>query len=173
MTIRKPRSVAQATALCERFAVLESEIGLIEAQRQVEIAEANAEADRFAQPLLDEREAIRAKLADWWPANAEQLTEGKRKSIELGGCTIGSVAGRESLAVEGDEKAVISALMAKSWAAPLLRRTVTLDRKAILMSLDGGHKRDLAKLGLSCTVAPETFVLKRAEQGGTLAGRTS
>src|SRR5690606_3940757 len=64
--IRQPRSMQQATELLERFAVLDGQIGEIEAKRNEAIATINAEADGRSQPLLEERDAIQAKLAAWW-----------------------------------------------------------------------------------------------------------
>lgn len=167
--IRTPRSLAAATAYAERFAALEATIGGVEAQRNAAIAEANAEADNLAEPLLAEREAIREKLAAWWPSVAAELTKGKRKSIELGGCLIGTLSPRAFLAIDGDLRLVVAALEKRKWAGPLLRTKVEIDRAAVLKSIDGVYKRGLAKLGFRKVEPDEQFVLKRAEQGGTLA----
>jgi len=163
---RKPRSTAAATALLERFAVLQGDIELIEAERGQAIAEANAEADKVAAPLLTERDRLYELLAAWWPGVAEQLTEGKRKSIELGGCLIGSRQGKDSLAVAGDEEKIVSALQRKDWAEDLLKTKVSLDKVAVLKSLDGVYAKPLAKLGLSRKAGEETVFVERAEQKG-------
>lgn len=168
--IRTPRTVAAATALAERFAALEATIGGIEAQRNTAIAEANGEADKLAEPMLTEREAIREKLAAWWPGAAQALTLGKRKSIELGGCMIGSRSRRASLAIAGDEKVIIATLQKRKWAEPLLRTTVSIDKAAVFKSIDGVYKKQLAEMGFSKHEPGDLFVLERAEQAGTLAG---
>lgn len=164
--INEPRSLAQATALCERFAVLEGEIGLIEQTRSAAIAAANAHADAEAGPLIAERDAIAAKLGLWWAKKGAALCDDKRKSIELGGCVIGTRMGRDSLAVEEDEKKVATILAAQDWAKPLLRFSVSLDKPAILKSLDGIYKVQLARLGLRRRPGGENFFITRTEQAG-------
>jgi phage host-nuclease inhibitor protein Gam len=163
---RKPRTIAAATTLLERFADLQGDIELIEAERNEAIAEANAEADKVAAPLLAERDRIYELLAGWWPGVAEQLTDGKRKSIELGGCLIGSRQGRDSLAIAGEESVIVTALQREDWAEQLLKVKVTLDKVAILKSIDGVYAKPLAKLGLSRKQGEETVFVERAEQKG-------
>lgn len=167
MTVhRKPRSLTEATRLAERFAVLAGEIELVDAVRDTAIAAANAGADRQAAPLLAERDRLYELLAQWWPGVADELTEGKRKSIELGGCLIGSRTGKDSLAVAGDETKVVEALGREDWAEPLLKTKITLDRVAVLKSIDGVYAEPLAALGLSRKAGEETVFVQRAEQQG-------
>ena len=166
--IAAPRSVADATALCERFARLDGKIAEIDAARNDAIAAANTTADKAGEPLIAERDAIAAKLERWWKRMAGKLTEGKRKSIELGGCMIGSRSGRDSLDIAGDEDAIVKALGKRPWAkASLLKVKTSLDKVAILKSVDGVYKKHLAALGLTRKPGEETFVLERVEQEGT------
>lgn len=166
--VAAPRNVADATVLCERFATLEGEIALIDSARNDSIAACNNIADTAAEPLIAERDAIVAKLEPWWKRMAAKLTEGtKRKSIELGGCMIGTRSGRDSLAVAGDEDVIVKALEKKSWAKPLLKVAAKLDKVAILKTVDGVYKKQLAALGLTRKPGAETFLLARAEQEGT------
>lgn len=168
VSIRAPKTVPAATRLCERFVELDGAIAEIEERRRAKLAAVNAEADCEAQELVSEHDQVQAKLADWWSGAAAALTEGKRKSVELGGAVIGSRTGVDTLSIAGDEKAVIAALEAKRWAKPLLIVSTTLNRRAILDSLDGGHKADLAELGLSRKPGVDAFTLKRVVQGGTI-----
>ena len=170
-TIRQPRSTEQATALLEQFAELDGQIAAIEANRRECIAAVNARCDTAANDLIARRDSIREKLAPWWKKNGEKLTEGKRKSIERGGCIIGSRAGSTSLAVDGTEDDVVAALGKLRWAKKVLLRVKTsLDRKAILKELDGKRKDELEKLGLRKDHGEETFILERVQQNGTLGG---
>jgi len=168
---RAPRSIKAATEMLERYAVLEGDIGAVEADRGAQLSAINAASDTVAEPLLKERDELRGKLEKWWAGAAEELTEGKRKSIELGGCVVGTRAGKESLKLLGPEKDVVAVLSALRWAKPLLRTKTTLDRKAVLMSLGGGHGLALAELGLLRGGGQETFYVQRTEQSGTLASR--
>ena len=165
---RQPRSKDAAAQLCERYAVLAGEAAEIEAQRNERIAEANAAADAELVPAREEMAEIEAKLAPWWAKASAELTEGKRKSIELGGCIIGSRAGRASLAIAGEEQDVIDILSALRWAKPFLRVRTSLDRTATLKGLDGKHSKALAELGIERDEGEETFFVQRAEQGRTI-----
>ena len=166
---RTPRSMEAARKMLERYAALEDQIAWTEGLRNSAIAAANAASDREAEPLIAERDEIRTKLEPWWSENATEVTGGKRKSAELGGCLIGTVAGRDSLDVAGDEAQVVTALGKRDWAKPLLRVKTSLDRSAILKSIDGVYKKQLAALGLKRKCGEVTFFIKRAEQGGTQA----
>lgn len=166
--IRAPRSQASAVQLLERYAELDAEVVKLEAERTAAIAHVNARYDAAGAEALAERGAIADKLQAWWFKAGKGLTGGKRKSIALGGCEIGSRAGRFSLGVEGSEEAVIAALQKREWAADLLRTRVSLDRKAVLEALDGKFARQLGKLGLLRTGGEEAFFIRRTGQDGTL-----
>jgi phage host-nuclease inhibitor protein Gam len=168
--LRTPRSTTAATELLERYAVLDGQIAAIEANRRESIAAVNARADTAANDLMAQRDAIASKVQPWWQANAAELTEGKRKSIELGGCIIGSRSGRASLTLAGAEQDVVDVLSGLRWAKPLLRVKVSLDRAATMRSLDGKHAVTLAELGIARKEGDETFFIERVQQGGTLAG---
>tara|TARA_B100001057_G_scaffold248736_1_gene248954 strand:+ start:7 stop:528 length:522 start_codon:yes stop_codon:yes gene_type:complete len=169
--IRTPRSVKGAQALCERYAEIEDCIALAEADRNAAIAAANTLADGIQEPLIAERAQIAEKLEPWWNASSEELTEGKRKSIELGGCLVGTVAGKVSLEVPKDQKAAKEALGKTKWGKTLLRTTVSLDKRAIAKALDGRNGGALKELGFAEVPGEDTFFVKRAEQGGTRGAR--
>lgn len=163
-----PRSTPAAVAMLERFAAIESAIGAIEAHRSDGIAHANAVADSALEPLVAERAELRAKLRPWWERAGAALTKGARKTIELGGCVIGTKAGRTSLAVEGHEDDVVIALRLTRWGQRMVRSRFSLDRRVALNELAGVHGDKLRALGLSVDEGAEEFVLKRAEQAGTI-----
>lgn len=171
--VRAPKSVKAATVLLERFAELDSEIAAIDAQRRLELAEANAEADRLIAPFLPERDAIVAKLQAWWAEAGPGLTDGKRKSIALGGCEIGSRTSPATLGIDGDEKAIAAKLVKMRWARELVRVAVGIDRAAVLKSIGGAHAQDLADLGFSKVEGAETVFVKRVRQDGTLGASAS
>lgn len=168
MAVRSPRTLKAATSLLERFAELDEQIAAIEAERRTALAEANAESDNLLAPLLPQREDLRAALAEWWQAAGHELTEGKRKSIALGGCEIGSRSGVATLGFSGDEKTTVTALAKLRWARELIRVNVSVDRAAVLKSIDGAHAKDLAALGFSKIDGTEAVFIKRVAQGGTI-----
>lgn len=154
--------------MLERFADLESMIETHEAMRNVAIAEANQLADAMLAPLVAERDAIRAKLEPWWSKAGAALTKGARKSIELGGCIIGTRAGPDRLHVRGTETDLLLALKLRRWGQRLVRIKTSLDRRAALRELSGPHGDALRDMGLSIAPGEEIFVLERAEQAGTI-----
>lgn len=168
-TIKTPRTLAAATGLAERFATLEGEIGLVEAGRNEAIARANADADSAIAPMLAERDALRDKLCVWWGKAGPELTDGKRKSITLGGCTIGSRSGRATLSLSVSDDDAIAALLALRGGKGFVRTKVSIDRTAVLKGLDGSFGASLGKIGFSRQPGEESFVLERAEQAGTVA----
>lgn len=168
--IRQPRSVVAATELCERFAVLDGQIASIEEARQHAIAAVNADADRAATDLIAQRDAIAEKLEPWWAGAAAELTGGKRKSIELGGCEIGTVKGRAKLEVAGSPDDAVAKLKLLRWAKGFLRIKLELDRAALFAATEGKRAAELAELGLTRNPGAAAFFVKRAEQGGTRSG---
>lgn len=162
-----PRTVEAATRLLEQFAELEGDLAEIEANRAACIADVNARCDTAANALIERREGLRSVLEPWWAKNAAALTEGKRKSIELGGCMIGTRAGRPCLGLVGKEDAAVERLKKLDWGQLLLRVKHTLDRAAVLKELAGEHGRTLKRIGFGIVPAAETFFVERVEQEGT------
>lgn len=169
-TVRTPRTVEAATELLEQFSQLEAEIAAIEENRATCIADVNTRCDTAANELLARRQALLQVLEPWWAKKAAELTLGKRKSIELGGCIIGTKSGRASLVVDGKDDEIAQRLAKRKWADGLVRTKLSLDKAAILKVINGAYKRQLAALGLSRKEGEETFYIERAEQAGTLAG---
>lgn len=169
MKIRTPRTTAAATELLERHAAREAELALVEGNRGQALAETNAAADALAMPLIEELAAIRAALEPWWKVAAGALCQGKRKSIELGGCAIGTVSGRATLSIAGDEKALLAEMRTLRWAVPYVRVTPSIDRVAALKGIDGRHAAGLRALGFSRKDGDKTFFVRAIAAG---AGET-
>lgn len=169
LPIRKPRSLKEATALLERYAMLDGQIAAIEAERQDAIAAVNARADTAGNALIARRDAIAAKVEPWWAENRAELIKGKRKSIELGGCMIGSRAGRAKLGIAGEEGDLVAALKERRWAKTLLKVSTSLDKVALLKAVNGPRGPALKELGVSRAEGVETFYVERVVQDGTLA----
>ena len=86
---RAPQTKDQALVLASRFAATSADLALIAADRAGRHAAIDAECDAQAVPLAAEQADIVKQLKPWFAANMDQLTGGKRKSIELGGCLLG------------------------------------------------------------------------------------
>ncbi len=169
MKIRINAPAEQLTPLLERFAQLGVELDLAEAARADGYAAVNSIADKIALPIVKEMDEIRAAVEPWWKRNGASLLTGKRKTVELAGCMIGSKAGRSSLQFAGgDDTAATAALQAHRWAKPYVRVTYAPDKTAIGTALTGKHAKQLAELGFSKPAGAETFVLERVVQEGTV-----
>lgn len=166
---KAPKNVEQATALLDRVARIDGETATIEQNREAAIAATNAISDTLALPLIEERAKIVALLEPWWAKAGAGLLTGKRKSLVLGGCTIGTKAGRGKLGIpDAGEDAAIAALKALRWAKPLLRVTTSLDRAEIAKAITGKRAAALAELGFRNIPGAETFFVDRVAQPGTV-----
>ncbi len=167
---KQPRTLAAATTLLERFAEVDGAMADIELMRNAEISAANVAADEKLAPLIGEAAQLRTLLFRWWAVAGPGLTQGKRKSMTIGGCDIGTRAGRVTLDVAGDARALAKDMVGKVWAKPLVTVTYGLDRATVLKALDGKDRAKLAKLGFAKVPASEAFFVNRAVQPGTVAG---
>lgn len=165
--IRAPRSLTEAQRLCERWAEVDGQIAAHEQARDAAIAAANAAADKELAPLLVQRAAITDKLEPWWGENAALLTQGKRKSAELGGVVLGTRTGKAKLA--GSFDAVVEQLRKIRGGLGLVRVIHELDKPAALAALEGKQGERLRGMGLSRVAGAETFYIERTKQQGTQA----
>jgi len=175
MKLRVNASAEQATPVLERLAHLELAIELGETARDESLVAANAAADKILLPLIAERDALVEQLRPWWSRMSSTLLTGTRKSIELGGCIIGTITGRTKLAFGGGtdkaaDKAAVAALQAQRWAKPYLRTTVEVDKTAVKKGLSGKHGDQLKALGFATPAGEEAFFVERVMQEGTAAG---
>jgi len=164
------KTMAVAIALLERFSKLGADLAAIEANRSVAIAGTNKVADALALPVLTELQKIHARIEPWWALNKAELTKGTRKSIELGGCMIGTKLGNTVLGhVFVTDAAALVALQAARWAKPYVRVTYSIDRAATLGALKGAHKERLADLGFKAVPGADTFFLTPVAQSGSVS----
>jgi hypothetical protein len=171
MKLRINAPAEQLAPLLERFAHLGLELDLADASRNDAIAAANTAADQIALPIIKEMDEIRAAVEPWWKRNGATLLTGKRKTVELGGCMVGSKAGRSSLQFAGgDDTKATAALQAHRWAKPYVRVSYSPDKTAIATALTGKHAEQFRALGFSKPAGDVTFVLERVKQEGTVTG---
>lgn len=167
---RQPRTVEQATVLLERVAMIDREAADVETSRNAAIANTNAVADTMLAPLIEERAAIAGVVETWWMTNGKTLLTGKRKTIELGGCKLGTKATPIALTFTADDwDAAVTKLRAERWAKPYVRVTYAVEKKAVKDALDGKHADQLRGLGFATRGGGDVFVLAPVEQAGTMA----
>lgn len=166
-----PKSRIAATKLLERYADLASRVELIEADRKDRIAAANGWADTAAGPMLDELANLATVLEDWWKAAGAGIAQGDQKSVQLGGCMIGTRLARATVGHSfDDDKAATAALVASRYAKYTTKVSFSLDRTALLKLLDVGGKTaaNLGELGFRIVPGSDQFFIKRVEQTGSI-----
>ena len=168
MKHNQPRTTEAATAMLARHAAIEDQVATINATRDAAIAAANKTADADLLPLLSEITLIQEKLAPWWTKAKDKILSGKRKSIELGGCEIGSRKAKDKLGYAGKHDKPVKALTGLRWAKSMLRVTVSIDAAATMKALGGHHGDKLKELGFKKVPGEDEFFVKRAEQKGTV-----
>lgn len=161
--IAAPTTAQEATRLLKRHAGVQQKIAAIEAGRTRAIADANAAADKKLLPLVAQIGAMTAAIEPWWRANAAALTKGERKSIELGGCEVGTAFAAPSLAFDGDQKDFgVKALQATKWGKEFVRTVVSTDKVAVRKALSGKRAEELKAIGFKLAQA-ESFFVKAVE----------
>jgi hypothetical protein len=164
-----PKTMAAVTRLLEEYADLDGRIALVEEDRSADIAAANQHADVAAAPMVKRRDEIAGILETWWPhAVANDVSKGK-KSMQLGGCLLGTRKGRPSVAhdFESDDKAI--AAIPSRIIKQCTRIRYSLDRAGIAkaLQLDGAAARILTALGFRLD-QPERFFVERVQQDRTI-----
>ena len=166
---RQPKSEAQLQRLCELYSELGGKIAAGEEKRDAAIARANVAADADLAPLIKERDLIEEKVRPYFMANREKLLPAKGKSVELGGCILGSRQGTDKVELTGEKKAVLSAMLKLPWAKKLLQVNWSVNKAKVKQAIEANRKDELAELGVKLIEGEETFFMKRTEQGRTQA----
>jgi hypothetical protein len=165
-----PLTNEAATEQLERYAALAGKVAAIGGRRNVLIARANAAADKMAAPIVAEMAEILATIETWWSAGGKDLLPAKRKSIELGGCMIGSKVGATSLininAGGFDKQAELMRKLA--WAEPFVRVTVSIDKGAVSKAMAGPLAPKLKGRGFRLEDGTDEFFLKAVAQSGAV-----
>ena len=171
---RMPRTVEQATELLDQISRLDGEAASINASRDAAVAATNATADALLVPVLGERTAIAGVIETWWSANGAALLKGKRKTVELGGCIIGTKAAPLALTFgnSDDFDVAVARLREQRWAKPYVRTTHAVDKTATKEALaEGKHAEQLRALGFGTRGGAPAFLLKAVAQAGTVEAR--
>jgi len=164
---RAPQTVAQATALATRYAVLSAQADTINARRAALMARANGVADAALVPIAAELKDIAKQLKPWWAASIDELTGGKRKSVELGGCTIGyRISPPKVVHDHGKDGDAVEVLIGSPYESVTIRVSHSLDKPAILKLLDeqglldgdDGPDVSLASLGFRSKQTEDFFI---------------
>lgn len=171
--LRTPRSTEHATALLEHYAATAAALASIEAGRSAAIASANKAADDHVLPLVQRLDKLKGVLEAWWKTAGAELAKGKRKSIALGGCNVGTRAAAAKLQflgidfAAGEDMAVL-ALRKVRGGKDLLKVAYSVDKAGTLTALDGPRGERLKLAGFGKTEPADGFFVKPVAQEGTV-----
>lgn len=84
-----PSTLPEAIAIIERYLGIEAEIEQLKADADRSIVTIQSARDTLVAPLKVETDGLFLQLRAWWAVAGPDMTEGKRKSIELAGALIG------------------------------------------------------------------------------------
>lgn len=136
-----PTTLPEAIARLNRYLEIEHMIAQSEADADVAIARIEAARDALTAPLQVELEDLFHQLRAWWAVAGVEMAKGK-KSIELAGARIGlrmttlRLKRPKGVKTDADAVPLIEAIVRDfPGAACLLRRTVKLEKKAIVKML--------------------------------------
>ncbi|WJY18696.1 host-nuclease inhibitor Gam family protein [Alteriqipengyuania flavescens] len=128
-----PQTIEEATALAARYVDLLDAIELERVEAQSAIDEVLAARDAVIAPREEELKDIFRQLRPWWTANREDLTDGKRKSIELAGAQLGDRTTTPRLAApKGMTQGDLTDLLVERGLRDLVRTRHAIDKPACL-----------------------------------------
>ncbi|MFN7400332.1 MAG: host-nuclease inhibitor Gam family protein [Sandaracinobacter sp.] len=169
------QSTEEAIALLARFAEVDAILERSKNSLEEQIAALRAQRDRFDEAYKVQLKAIFNQLKPWWAVAGQDLTEGKRKSIELGGCQIGHRTSTPALKLEGiTEAQVLEDLETLGFEGWAIRTKKELDKPALIAALrklgatgpqgvptaDAIDAEVLAGLGLKVSQKEEFFIAR-------------
>jgi len=173
--IEAPATLEEAISLIGTYLYLNATIDDVkaakdEALRAIELAS----AERVA-PAEAQMKDIFLQLRTWWAVARDDLTEGKRKSIELAGAIIGDRTSPPALKLpkgwKAEDAVAFMASIAETWpsAADLLRVKSDLEKPAIIKLLGSatavGPLRDrIVEEGFTTAQKEEFFIARAVEK---------
>lgn len=162
--LRAPSTTEEATELLAELATTIAAIGEHDAQRATAKQQIDAAADALIVPLAAVRDDLFKRLQPWYEGSVDALTGGKRKSIELGGCTIGHRTTPPKLVFEHgkDADGVEALLLFGRTAGTIKTPAPTLVKPVILAELANGPANPddipLELLGFEARQSEEFFI---------------
>lgn len=148
---RAPQTIEAATALCTRFAERSAQAALIIQARDETIAKANQAADTELVPITAELKDIEKQLKPFFAAKFDDLTGGKRKSIELGGCYLGYRLDKASVAFAHGKDDDMAVTLRAAELTDYVRTKYSPEKPAIMKALEAERDamalRDAAPIG--------------------------
>ncbi len=160
-----PQTIEEATEMLGKYMQLLGYAEQAKADADVSIQAVQTARDGLIAPVEQQIKEYFKQLRAWWAVAKDQMTDGKRKSVELSGCLIGERTGMPSLklppGMKVDEfvKAIEDAF---DQTEDLLRTKVSLDKQAIIKTMRGDAdnpvNQKLRGMGASVKQSDEFFI---------------
>lgn len=155
-----PQTDEEAILLGSRYLDLMEGADRIRADADVAILTIKNARDELLLPVEDEMKTTFLILRDWWAANVERLTDGKRKSREIGGLMMGIRLTPPSIRHLGTKAEDLALDLKNLGLSDLIKVNLSLAKPALLAAL----KRDddisylLAWMGIDSVQKDEFFI---------------
>lgn len=155
-----PQTDAEAIVLGSRYLDLMEGATRIRDDADASILTIKNARDALLMPVEAEMKSIFLTLRDWWAANVERLTEGKRKSREIGGLMMGIRLTPPAIRHPGAKAEDLARDLQQLGLDDLIKVTMSLSKPALLAAL----KRDdeisflLSWMGVDSVQKDEFFV---------------
>lgn len=154
-----PQTLEEAVALLADYADILTGIEELRADADSSIAAIEAERDRMIAPLEQRAKDIFLQLRAWWGVAGDEITDGKRKSVELAGCMIGVRTTPKSVSIGKLKVGEAIGRLVSAGLAQLIRWKGELNKPEILKALDDEAQRPkLEELGIRSVQKEEFFI---------------
>lgn len=158
--IEAPQTLEAAMALIAEYRDIGDAVEHLNIDASTSIAKIEAARDAFAKPLELRAAHIFEQLRAWWAVAAPELTQGKRKSVALAGCSIGERTSPPALKLRKVKMAELVANLLSRKMSGFLRTSHKLDKpnaiKAILAADADGLV--LSEIGAVVVQGEEFFI---------------
>lgn len=166
-----PSTIDEAVKLLGYYSSILTQTEELRAQADVSIAAIEAQRDTLIAPFDAEAKDVFMRLRAWWAVAGDNMTEGKRKSIELAGCVVGIRTSTPALKLpkgaKGEDLAEL--LRDDEVGAPYASAKWSLNKPAIIKALRDSSTVAavtalFAKLKLSVSQKEEFFIDRAGEK---------
>ncbi len=166
-----PQTIDEAVAALAEYADILLGVEELQADAEASIAAIKAERDRMTAPMEQRAKDLFLELRAWWAVAGPELTDGKRKSVELAGCLLGERTTPPSLKMP-TPAAEAPVLLINAGFGELCRHKVEVDKQAVLGVLRSEARLSgeillqeaLAELGFKAVQKEEFFIDRAGEK---------
>lgn len=156
-----PQTLEQAIARISEYRDLTDAIDSLQLEASSAVARIQATYDEQAKPLELTARAIFLELRAWWAVASTELTEGKRKSILLAGCSIGERTTPPAVSLKkGLKMETLLQKLEVAGHAILLRVSTKLNKQTAIKSIQADDEigKWLAEIGVGIRQKEEFFI---------------